>query len=163
MGSYQPKVYYGINGSIKYKNWDISLGIYGNAGNQVYNGKRGARYTGTDNIEKALVYNRWTPANLTQSQPAANGGNLPASSYFVESGSYVRINNVTIGYTFPATVLQRLKISSLRVFATSQNPYTYKKYSGFTAELPGGPTNSGIELSTYPTTRTVAVGVNVNF
>ncbi len=163
VGSYQPKAYYGINGSIKYTNWDFSLGIYGNAGNQVYNGKRAARTYGTDNIERALVYNRWTPSNLTQSQPAANVGNLPASTYFVESGSFVRINNITVGYTFTPSVLDRLKISSLRVFITSQNPFTYKKYSGFTAELPGGPTNSGIELSTYPTTRTVAVGINLGF
>jgi TonB-linked SusC/RagA family outer membrane protein len=163
VGSYQPKAYYGINGTVKYGSWDFSLSIYGNAGNQVYNGKRAARYAGTDNIERDLVYNRWTPSNLTQSQPAANPGLLPASTYFVESGSFVRINNVTVGYNFPATVLQRLKLSSLRFFATSQNPYTYKKFSGFTSELPGGPTNSGIELSTYPTTRTIAVGVNVGF
>ncbi|MBS1490202.1 MAG: TonB-dependent receptor [Bacteroidetes bacterium] len=163
VGSYQPKAYYGINGSIKYKNWDFSLTIYGNTGNQVYNGKRGARYAGTDNIEKALVYNRWTPVNHTQTQPAANGGNLPASTYFVESGSFVRINNVTIGYTFSSETLQRLKISTLRVYVVSQNPYTYKKYSGFTSELPGGPTNSGIELSTYPTTRTIAAGISLGF
>jgi TonB-linked SusC/RagA family outer membrane protein len=163
VGSYQPKAYYGINGSVKYKNWDFNLSVYGNAGNQVYNGKRGARYAGTDNIEQALVYNRWTPSNLTQSQPAANPGLLPASTYFVESGSFVRINNITIGYTFPVSALQRFKLSSLRVFVMSQNPYTYKKYSGFTSELPGGPTNSGIELSTYPTTRTIAMGINVGF
>jgi hypothetical protein len=118
---------------------------------------------GRDNIEKALVYNRWTPQNLTQTQPIANSGNLPASDYFVESGSFVRLNNVTVGYTLPPELLSRLKISSFRIYATSQNSYTYKKYSGFTAELPGGPTNGGIESSTYPTTRTIAIGVNIGF
>jgi TonB-linked SusC/RagA family outer membrane protein len=162
-GSYQPVAYYGINLGIKFKNWDASMGIYGNAGNKVYNGKRASRFAGTDNIEKSLVYDRWTPSNHTQTQPAANSGNLPASDYFVESGSFIRINNLTIGYTLPADLLQRFKVSNCRVFITSQNLYTYKKYSGFTAELPGGPTNSGIETSTYPTTRTVAMGVNIGF
>lgn len=163
MGSYQPIAYYGVNLGVKYQGWDGSISIYGNAGNKVYNGKRGARVDGRDNIEKELVYNRWTPQNLSQSQPIANVGNLPVSDYFVESGSFVRLNNVTIGYTFPSPLLSRYKISSFRIYATSQNLYTYKKYSGFTAELPGGPTNAGIESSTYPTTRTVAAGVNIGF
>jgi hypothetical protein len=155
--------YYGINLGVDYKRWDVSLSIYGNAGNHVYNGKKAVRVSGTDNIEKDLVYNRWTNSNQTQSQPAANVGNQLASTYYVESGSFVRINNLTIGYTFPTSVLQRVRISNLRVFATSQNLFTYKKYSGFTSELPGDPLNSGIELSAYPTTRTVALGLNVGF
>ncbi len=162
-GSYQPVAYYGINLGVDYKRWDVSLSIYGNAGNHVYNGKKAVRVSGTDNIEKDLVYNRWTNSNHTQSQPAANVGNQLASTYYVESGSFVRINNLTIGYTFPASVLQKVRISNLRVFATSQNLFTYKKYSGFTSELPGDPLNSGIELSAYPTTRTVALGLNVGF
>jgi hypothetical protein len=148
---------------VKYKGWDFGLNVYGNAGNKVYNGKRAARIDGRDNIEKELVYSRWTPQNLTQTQPIANTGGLPASTYFVESGSFVRINNFTIGYSFSPALLSRFRLTTLRVFATSQNLFTYKKYSGFTAELPGTVTTSGIENSTYPTTRTVAVGVNLGF
>jgi len=162
-GSYQPKAYFGVNLGATYKHFDFALSIYANVGNQVYNGKRGARVDGRDNVEKDVVYKRWTSANHTQSEPAANTGNLPASDYFIESGSFARINNLTIGYTLPSTALERLKIASLRVFITSQNLFTYKKYSGFTAELPGDPLNSGIELSTYPTTRTFAAGLNVGF
>ena len=162
-GSYQPKAYFGVNLGANYKKWDFSLDLYGNAGNEVYNGKRAVRVEGKDNIEKELVYNRWTSGSHSQSQPAATVGNLLASSYFVESGSFIRINNVTIGYTFPSTRLEKVRISSLRIFLTSQNLFTYKKYSGFTAELPGDPISSGIELSAYPTTRTVAAGLNVGF
>ncbi|MEO7991804.1 MAG: TonB-dependent receptor [Chryseolinea sp.] len=162
-GSYQPVAYYGINIGVNYKKFDFSLSIYGNAGNKVYNGKKAVRVSGTDNIEKDLVYNRWTNANHTQSEPSANTGNQLASDYYVESGSFVRINNITLGYTLPASVLQRIKISSLRVYVTSQNLFTYKKYSGFTAELPGDPLNSGIELSAYPTTRTISAGLNIGF
>ncbi len=162
-GSYQPVAYYGVNLGMEYKRWDFSLGIYGNAGNKVYNGKKAVRILGTDNIEKDLVYSRWTSSNHSQSQPRANTGNQLASNYFVESGSFVRINNLTVGYVFSPTLLAKIRISRLRVYATSQNLFTYKKYSGFTAELPGDPLNSGIELTSYPTTRTIALGLNVTF
>lgn len=162
-GSYQPVAYFGLNGSVSYKRWDFSLDFYGNVGNEVYNGKKAVRVEGRDNVEKAVVYDRWTSGGRSQTEPGANAGNLLASDYFVESGSFIRINNLTVGYTFPTTLLEKWKIASARAFITTQNLFTYKQYSGFTPELPGDPINSGIELSAYPTTRTVAVGVNVGF
>jgi TonB-dependent starch-binding outer membrane protein SusC len=162
-GSYQPVAYFGLNGSVNYKNWDFSIDFYGNLGNEVYNGKKAVKVDGRDNIEKKVVYDRWTAANQSQTEPGANTGNQLASSYYVESGTFIRINNLTVGYTFPASSLGRLKLSSFRAFATSQNLFTLKKYSGFTSELPGDPISSGIELSAYPTTRTVAVGISVGF
>ena len=163
VGSYQPKAYYGINMGISYKGLDVSLDVIGNTGNQVYNGKKAFRQGIQDNIESALAYTRWTPSNGSQTEPAANGGNLPASTYFVESGSFIRLNNVTIGYTLPKLLLEKLKINNIRIFVTAQNAFTYKKYTGFTPELPGNPTSSGIELNAYPTTKTFAVGLNVGF
>ena len=163
VGSYQPKAYYGINMGISYKGLDVSLDVIGNTGNQVYNGKKAFRQSIQDNIESALAYTRWTPSNGSQTEPAANGGNLPASTYFIESGSFIRLNNVTIGYTLPKLLLEKLKINNIRIFVTAQNAFTYKKYTGFTPELPGNPTSSGIELNAYPTTKTFAVGLNVGF
>lgn len=162
-GSYQPIAYLGFNFSANYRALDFALALYGNVGNQVYNGKKGVRLNGTDNVERDVVYNRWTNGNKTQSEPAANTGNQLASNYYVESGSFARINNLTVGYTFSKEFLTRMHMTNLRVYATSQNLFTLKKYSGFTAELPGDPIGSGIELTAYPTTRTVAVGLNVGF
>ncbi|MDJ1483871.1 TonB-dependent receptor [Cytophagaceae bacterium YF14B1] len=162
-GSYQPKAYFGINGSLSYKGFDLSADIYGNVGNKVYNGKKAFRLGVFDNVEADMAYSRWTPANGSQTEPAANGGNLPASTYFLESGSFIRLNNVTLGYNLPATLTQKVKVASVRVFITAQNLYTYKKFSGFTPELPGDPTKAGIELNAYPTTRTIAGGLSVNF
>lgn len=162
-GSYQPKAYFGINGSLSYKGFDLSADIYGNVGNKVYNGKKAFRLGVFDNVEADMAYSRWTPTNGSQTEPAANGGNLPASTYFLESGSFIRLNNVTLGYTLPATLTQKVKVASVRVFITAQNLYTYKKFSGFTPELPGDPTKAGIELNAYPTTRTIAGGLSVNF
>lgn len=162
-GSYQPVAYFGLSGSVTVKNFDVSIDFYGNVGNEVYNGKKAVKVDGRDNVEKVVVYDRWTTANLSQTEPAANTGNQLASSYFVESGSFIRINNLTVGYMFPTSAITKMKLTSLRAFATSQNLFTLKKYSGFTPELPGDPINSGIELSAYPTTRTVAVGISVGF
>lgn len=163
VGSYQPKAYYGINMGLSFKGLDVSIDAIGNTGNQVYNGKKAFRQGIQDNVESALAYTRWTPSNGSQTEPAANGGNLPPSTYFVESGSFIRLNNVTIGYTLPKVILEKIKVSNIRVFLTAQNAYTYKQYTGFTAELPGNPTNAGIELNAYPTTKTFAVGLNVGF
>ncbi len=162
-GSYQPVAYFGLNGSVTVRNFDVSIDFYGNVGNEVYNGKKAVKVDGRDNVEKEVVFSRWTAGSRSQTEPAANTGNQLASSYFVESGSFVRINNLTVGYTFPVATLSKMKITALRAFATSQNLFTLKKYSGFTAELPGDPLNSGIELSAYPTTRTVALGITVGF
>jgi TonB-linked SusC/RagA family outer membrane protein len=163
VGSYQPVAYFGVNAGLNYKRWDFNIGLYGNVGNKVYNGKKGVRILGTDNVERDMVYNRWTSGGKSQTEPAANTGNQLASDYFVESGTFFRINNLTIGYTIPPDVLSKVGVTNLRVFATSQNLFTFKQYSGFTSELPGDVINSGIELSAYPTTRTVAVGVNIGF
>ncbi len=162
-GSYQPKAYFGLNLGLTYKSLDFSVDFYGNVGNQVYNGKRGFRQNILDNVEKTMAYNRWTSSNGSQTEPKANGGNLPASTYFVESGSFARINNATLGYRLPNTLLEKIHVSSVRVFVTAQNVLTMKKYSGFTAELPGNPTSQGIELNAYPTTQTYAFGLNVGF
>jgi TonB-dependent starch-binding outer membrane protein SusC len=174
-GAYLPKAYFGLSGGINYGSFDFSIDLYSNVGNQVYNGKLQARVVQTDNIEQSVATSYWTASNHSNTQPAPNAGNLPASSYFIASGTFVRINNVMIGYTVPAKALGRQKVfTSCRIFLNAQNPVTWKKYDGFTAELPGtpvsngatpvgtpSPTNAGIELGTYPTTRTFAAGINL--
>jgi TonB-dependent starch-binding outer membrane protein SusC len=163
LGAYAPKIYAGLSAGVTYKSFDLSLDLYGNFGNQVYNGKLQARVVYTDNIEKSVATSYWTPTNHSNTQPSANAGNQPASSYFLASGEFIRINNITLGYNMPASLLKGQRvISSLRVFINAQNPVTQKKYGGFSSELPGSsPTNAGIDLNTYPTTRTFAAGLNV--
>jgi hypothetical protein len=70
---------------------------------------------------------------------------------------------VSLNYTFSPKQLAKLKLSSLRIYATAQNVLTLKKFSGFTPELPGTPTASGIEKDAYPTTKTISFGINVGF
>jgi TonB-linked SusC/RagA family outer membrane protein len=164
VGSYQPKAYFGINGEVTYKAFDLSFDIYGNVGNVVYNGKKALRLSAFDNVEKSLAYDRWYPGSGIQNEPAANSGYLPASTYYVESGSFVRLNNVTLNYTLPSSLNSRLHISQAKVFLTAQNIVTLKKFTGFTPELPDDtPTRAGIEINAYPTAKTIAGGVNISF
>ena len=162
VGSYQPKFYYGINGGFNWKQVDFSIDCYGNAGNKVYNGKKAVRF-GNENIEASRV-DRWTTSNPSNVEYRASNQIPKPSTYFVESGSFFRINNVTLGYTLPALAGLQNIISRTRFFVSAQNPLIWKKFSGFSPELPGSNAlNSGIELSVYPTTATYMVGLNINF
>ena len=88
---------------------------------------------------------------------------MPNSTYFLESGSYLRLTNLVLGYTVPVAVLERAHLASVRIYAAGQNLFTRTSYTGFTPEVVGGPLDSGIELNTYPTSRTLTLGLNVNF
>jgi TonB-dependent starch-binding outer membrane protein SusC len=163
-GSYQPKVTYGLNLSLGYKSFDLSVAGFGTGGGKIYNGKKAARADFRDNIETDVAINRWTPNNTNTNIPRANLNELPASTYFLEKGDFFRINNLTLGYTVASKLLSTLKMQSLRVYATAQNLATITNYSGFTPEISNGSTlNAGIESAIYPTTRTFAFGVNVVF
>jgi TonB-linked SusC/RagA family outer membrane protein len=165
-GSYQPKYYYGFNAGFTYFNFDFAADFYGNVGNKIYNSKKGARNQLTDNIEASFADDRWRPDNLTNSDPARILSNTPASTYFIESGSFLRLNNLTVGYTLPKTVLEKIKLNNLRIYLTGQNVLTATKYSGFTPELPGTPDrplSAGQEIGAYPSVRFLSFGVNVGF
>ncbi len=163
LGSYQPKFTYGINGGVSFRAFDLSFGGYGTNGSKIYNGKKALRADARDNIETSVAQNRWTVNNTNTNVPHASLDQLPASDYFIESGNFFRINNLTLGYTLPASLLSKAKFNSLRIYVTSQNLATITNYTGFTPEVQGGVLNAGIELNSYPTTRTFAVGVNLGF
>jgi TonB-linked SusC/RagA family outer membrane protein len=177
-GSYQPKAYYGININMAYKQFDLSLIGYGTEGGVIYNGKRAFRQSVRDNVEASMYTDAWTSQHPSTSSPRANMGNLPASTYFVESGSFFRLNNVNLGYTLsPALVAKTKLIKGLRVYFSGQNLFTITKYSGFTPEIQAleppvtrnnavpvsQVTNAGIELNAYPAVKTYSFGLNVDF
>jgi TonB-linked SusC/RagA family outer membrane protein len=176
-GSYQPKFTYGVSGGLSYKTFDFSFNTYGTSGGKIYNGKRADRANSADNIETDVAKNRWTPNHTNTNVPRANLNALPASTYFLESGSFFRINNLTLGYTLPRALLSRYKVQNLRFFVTAQNLATFTGYSGFTPELASTKSttanglttvipsalNAGIEYKIYPTTRSFAFGVNLGF
>jgi TonB-dependent starch-binding outer membrane protein SusC len=161
-GSYQPKVYYGFSASINWRQFDFGVDIFGNAGNKVYNAKKGLRFGGNYNVEYAVATNRWIPGSGINDYPRAYNGTATVSDYFVESGSFVRINNIAVGYSFKSKK-DKPVFKNLRVYANAQNPFLVSKYTGFTPELPGPATASGIELNAYPVSASYTLGVNVQF
>jgi TonB-linked SusC/RagA family outer membrane protein len=169
-GSYQPKLTYGFNGNVGYKGFDLNFGFYGTAGSKIYNGKKAARGTNqlTDNIEASVAKDRWTPNNPSSTVPRATAGALQASTYFLEKGDFLRLNNLTLGYTLPTAMLAKAKIANLRLYVTGQNLFTLTGYSGFTPEIltaagDRANLNQGVDVNTYPSTRTFAFGINLGF
>ncbi|MEJ7627890.1 MAG: TonB-dependent receptor [Ferruginibacter sp.] len=158
-GSYQPKFFYGFNGTFNWKKFDFGIEVYGVGGNKVYNAKKGLRFGGNYNVELDVATNRWTPGSGINNYPRAFNGTATVSDYYLESGAFTRINNISAGYTFT----MKKVFKSLRVYAHTQNPFIFTKYTGFTPELPGGALSSGIELNAYPISASYMLGVNVQF
>ncbi len=172
-GSYQPKIFYGFNLGLNYKDFDLTADFFGNAGNKIYNGKKAFRFENTDNVEADFVNNRWTSANPSTTDPRILSPSTLPSTYFIESASFLRLNNLTLGYKLPEALIKKTKLSNLRLFLTAQNLFTITNYSGFSPEIipigtdantdPSGALSAGIELNPYPITRTFAFGINLGF
>jgi TonB-linked SusC/RagA family outer membrane protein len=160
VGSYQPRFFGGINYALTWRKWDFGLDIFGNFGNKVYNAKKGLRFGSNYNVERAVAENRWRPGTGNNSNPRASNVTPYPTDYFVESGSFLRLNNITLGRTFD--MQRRWGIDRLRVFASAQNPVIFTPYTGFTPELPGNATEAGIELNIYPISSVYLVGLNLS-
>lgn len=159
VGSYQPKFYGGINYGLSWKSWDFALDIFGNFGNKVYNAKKGLRFGSNYNVELEVAKNRWKPNTGENENPRASNVTPYPTDYFIESGSFIRINNVSLGKNFDLG--KGKHVSRLRVYASASNPYLFTKYTGFTPELPGRATEAGIELDIYPVSSAYVLGVNL--
>ncbi|MBC3845239.1 TonB-dependent receptor [Winogradskyella echinorum] len=161
-GTYLPTYSYGLSLGFNYKNIDFVVEGYGAGGNKVYNGLKGTRINGGENITEEVFNYRWTGEGSTNKYPGANRDSF-ASDYYLEDGDYFRINNITIGYTIENLIDG---LGKVRVYATAQNPFMFTKYSGFTPEIVGGnggsaANTSGIELSAYPNLKTFLFGINI--
>jgi TonB-linked SusC/RagA family outer membrane protein len=160
VGSYQPKVVFGLSQSFTWKNFDFALDLYGVSGNKVYNAKKGVRYGGNYNIEYDVAINRWTGPGTTNKYPRAYNGVPYPSDYFIESGAYLKISDVSIGYNL-AKLFKWNKFDVFRIYLSAQNPYILTGYTGFTPELPGNQNEAGIELNVYPIAASYMFGLNV--
>ena len=157
-GCAQPKLNLGWNNTVNYKNWAFSCFFTGVFGHEVYNGLR-AHYTAPDffaggkNVMKEFVTER--PASDT-------GSNIP-SDKFIEKGNYIRLQSLTVGYTF--NDIFKGWIKSLQLYATMNNVFTITSYKGLDPEVNLGGIDPGVDYrwSTYPHTRTTMIGAKINF
>ena len=170
LGANIPKFIYGGNVTLDYKGWDFSVKFYEISGNKIENGAfnlRSVRSHSTDqNFDKALYDNRWTGEGTSNYYPSAqalttgNSWNFNTlNSFLIESGSYFKINNITLGYTFKNVIPGSINGSSVRIKLAIDNPYTHFKYNGFDPNVGG----QGQDDNTYPLSTNYILGVNITF
>ncbi len=164
IGNPTPVLAFAMNNSINYKNFDFQLFLQGVAGNDIYNANRiWQESMSIPQNQTTRVLDRWTGEGTSNSMPRAvfsdPNKNTRHSNRFIEDGSYLRLKNLTLGYTLPHSISKRASLDVLRLYLSCQNLYTFTNYSGFDPEVG----TSGVDLSTYPLTRTVSLGLNVKF
>lgn len=170
IGCAQPKVFGGFNNTFSYKNFDLNVNMIFTLGNDIYNGTRVTMedMQGATNMF-ASTMNRWTPENQNASLPRAlrSKAVMRVSDQYVENGSYLRFQNITLGYNVPAEFLGFTKyVSALRVYASLQNFFTITSYSGENPEVSKyGQDNlgAGYDAFSYPFAKSVLFGLNVKF
>jgi hypothetical protein len=172
VGNPFPTVQYGLNLNAGYKNFDLTVFFQGVAGNDVYNGVRFWLDRMDENGNYRRDLNPWTAPGSTNTTPrpvfsgvSANNNRQAASTRWLENGAYLRLKNIQLGYTLPATVLERLKgIGSLRFYLTGQNVFTITDYTGLDPETVGsGFFARGVDDGSFPNLRTFTGGLQVTF
>ncbi|MGX1023896.1 SusC/RagA family TonB-linked outer membrane protein [Psychroflexus sp. MBR-150] len=159
VGDPNPNILVGLNANVRYKNWDMAVNMNGAYGHEIYN-----------NTANVLAKNNLTARNIL-SDLVGNGENPDAanavSTRFLESGDFIRLSNLTVGYNFDADLLPQY-IKNLRIYATGQNLFVITPYSGFDPEVNtsntfNGVPSFGIDYLSYPRARTYTLGINVSF
>ncbi len=172
IGSNNPDFVWGLTNNFSYKNFDLRVVINGVSGNLVHNVAR-RFYNNLEGNQNQTIeaLHRWRspdqPGDGTT--PRANritsgNNNVAESSRWVEDGSFTRIQNVTLGYTFPNSFIEKMNLSSFRIFVDASNLAYFTKYTGYNPEVSlsgGNPLNSGSDYGSYPLSRRFSVGVKI--
>ena len=174
VGNYQPKFTYGWTNTFSYKNFDLALTIDGQyGGNVIYAAARAFtlnRYD--DNVLAESGLGRWKsasdPGNGLSHKAGTNnlGSNIGANTRYLYDASYLRIRNLSLGYTLPRNVCRKIGMEAVRFSANFQNLWTFDKYPGYTVEANyrgNSATNNGVDFGGYPLSRVMTFGVNINF
>ncbi|QZT37135.1 TonB-dependent receptor [Halosquirtibacter xylanolyticus] len=184
IGNANPDFYGGMTNTFSYKNFDLSIFVNFSLGNDVYNANRIYYNQGYQRNNNALaeLNGRWTDfdgggqkitntaalkeMNKDATMPAWDGNMVPHFSTFaVEDASFLRINNITFGYTFPKKMMKRVGLNRLRIYGSVNNLYTFTNYSGFDPEVSTRNSTGltpGVDWGAYPRSRTFIMGVNLS-
>ncbi|MGY6648218.1 SusC/RagA family TonB-linked outer membrane protein [Wenyingzhuangia sp. IMCC45574] len=165
-GSGLPKYEIGYNVNATYKNFDFSMNWYAALGQEIMNGFNAWAYG--FGRHKDLLY-QWSENNPVTNVPAFRNdmrrhrNYIGYSDLWVEDGSYLRLRQITLGYSLPKKTTKNLGIDKLRFYISSQNPLTFTKYSGYNPEVGGGIASRGLDKGTGPISVQYLAGVNFNF
>lgn len=169
IGNPWPKMTYALNVSMVYNGiFDLSLQFQGVQGVDIFNASKAySRNFFGDNNATTDIYEAWTPENHTNhprviaSDP--NGNWSRPSTYFVEDGSYLKLRNIQLGVNVPKSIISKVRITKLRVYANANNVLTFTKYSGLDPEVAGSNIGRGIDYGQYPQVRTYSAGLEIQF
>ncbi|MBI1769631.1 MAG: TonB-dependent receptor [Bacteroidetes bacterium] len=173
MGSPIPKFTYGLNINVKYKNWSLDAFAYGVYGNKIMNFQKWytnfyQSFSGAGLSTNMLQ--SWTPAlgNGAKTPIAESASNFStntvSNSWYMESGSYLRLKNLQINYNIPKAMLTKLGLQRVKIYAQAVNLFTITKYTGQDPEIVGNvDVTRGVDVGNYPATRYYGFGLNVGF
>lgn len=170
IGDPNPDVIYGFNLGFEYKGFDLNMAFQGTLGNDIYNASRGTlAVVGYQNALADAYTKAWRQegdkAEFPRITTNNDNNNYRVSSFMVEDGSYLRLQNVQLGYTVPSKLMAKLRyITSCRFYVSAQNLFTITGYSGLDPDLGAtNPLNMGYDSTRYPSSRTFMFGVNLQF
>lgn len=163
LGTYFPNFTYGFNAGMNYNNFELSVATFGQMGNKILNRKRGEIiWTNDLNMDADLAINRWHGEGTSDKYPSSaglrKGWNQKMSNYFVEDGSFFRIQNIQIAYNIKNLNFGGTILPDTRVAFTAERPLTLFKYNGFNPEVA-----NGIDMQTYPIPAVYTMGLNIKF
>ena len=169
LGQAQPKFTWNLINNFEFKGIDFSFFIQASHGNSIVNAYdfELATLTGETNVYRDAYVNRWTSENPSNEYRKLNPSDRNVfSSAQVEDGSFIRIKNASLGYSFSKNLLDKIKLSKLRIYASANNIYTFTNYSGYDPEVNAFGQNSlllGIDYGGYPLSRTFLAGIQIGF
>ncbi|RYF66022.1 MAG: SusC/RagA family protein, partial [Cytophagaceae bacterium] len=172
IGSPVPKFTGGVNLQVNYKGFDVATYLYASLGNKIFNLSKWytdfyPSFSGA--AISARVKDSWTPTNTNTTQPIFEdvsnfSTNTVPNSFYVENGSYLRMQNITIGYTLPPALLDKIGLSRVRFSIAANNVFTVTGYKGLDPGVGGAADqNLGIDVGNYPITRSYNAGLSIGF
>jgi TonB-linked SusC/RagA family outer membrane protein len=171
IGDPNPKFTYGVTNSFTYKGFDFSFFFQGVQGSKIFNWTR--KYTEALSSvyvnQSTDVMNRYTPSNTNASIPRYNqwnNNNTRNSDRYIEDGSYLRLQNISVGYNFPGKWINKAKMTNARLYLSAQNIYTFTNYSGYDPEIGSFNKNvlsQNVDNGHYPNPRSITIGANIEF
>ncbi|WP_436416043.1 SusC/RagA family TonB-linked outer membrane protein [Petrimonas sp.] len=164
IGKPTPDFTYGLNFNLGYKGFDFGVDMMGVYGNEIYRDWDTSSFAQFNYLMKRM--NRWHGEGTSNWEPILEPSraiNRAYSNYYIEDGSFFRIRNVQLGYRFPESLLNKIYMKSLRVYANVQNLKTWSKNTGYTPEIGGSAVRSGVDGGTYPMPAIYTFGLNLTF
>jgi TonB-linked SusC/RagA family outer membrane protein len=172
VGNYMPDFTYGFGATLAWKGIDFGIVFQGVQGNEILNLSRRYFYNHEGNMNNYKgALNRWKSEDEpgsgmnVRANRVSKGQNGTTSTWHVEDGSYLRIKNISLGYTLPENWIKKVYLKSARIYCSLQNPFTFTHYEGYNPEVSNrsAVTTNGEDYGVYPLARTTSIGVNLTF